>query len=176
MTDSSSWRPDHRERERSREHDRLKRVIEQSEALPSQLRTALLKRLEQGSVEVEETEEQAETGVKKAINTLKRAPSEMVNEVVHRVGQRVEELRGERVEQVKSEVRRLVERVDLQGEVLKLLSYVSIELKTTIKLEPKEDSQLGIKPVVKTHAKLRWRDQESSSEPNDSQTPDASES
>ena len=149
---------------------RVREAIKQLDSLPQSLREALLNRLDasdelssyadsprsghaQPSSGVKERKERK--GVRRAIHSLRVSPGE----VIGKVSQRVEELRAEGVEQVRSEVKRLVERVDLQSELVKLLSQLSIELKTTIKLEPKEESQLGVKPKVVTEAKLRWGDE-----------------
>ncbi len=149
---------------------RVREAIKQLDSLPQSLREALLNRLDASdeltSYADSQRGEHAQPsrgvkegkrvkGVRRAINSLRVSPGE----VIGKVSQRVEELRAEGVEQVRSEVKRLVERVDLQSELVKLLSQLSIELKTTIKLEPKAESQFGVKPKVVTEAKLRWGDE-----------------
>lgn len=169
MTDTSSKRGENSaQSEVEKDHSKVREAIEQSEALPETLRAALLQRLEEGSSEEARTGIAGSFDVKRAFSSLRRAPSE----VAHRVSQKVEELTNERVEQVRSEVKKLVERVDLQGEVIKLLSSISIELKTTVNLEPNEESPLGIKPAVKTKATLKWKDQESSNETSSEDAPE----
>lgn len=152
-------------KQQAREKERVKRLIEESQSLPETLRHALLNRLN----ESQDTSSSVNStlGVSRVLSSLKKAPAEVLDKVT----QKVEEIRDERVEQVKIEVKKLLDSIDLQKEVIKLLTQVSIDLKTTIRLVPDHESTVGIKPQVKTHAKLKWGDNVETSEATDDDEP-----
>ena len=105
--------------------------------------------------EAERSSDQAKPLLNRILNTR---PSDLIESVT----QRVDHYRTERVEQVKSEWRRLVDRVDLQREVQRLLSQLSIDVTLSIRLVPKEGATLGMSPKVETKAKLSIRPSEES--------------
>ena len=157
--DSNSQAPEH-------EHERVRTLIEESQNLPNSLRYALLKRLDEeksSSRSQNKSTLESSAAVGRMLESLKKAPSE----VIGRVSQKVEEIRIERVEQVKSEVRKFVENIDLQKELIKLLSQISIDLNTTIRLVPDDDTTMGIKPKVTTKAKINWGEEAKEHEHSD---------
>ena len=147
------------------ERERVRTLIEDSQSLPEALRHALLNRLneEQETAKPPPSSTTSSLGVSRVLSSLKKAPAE----VLDKVSQKVEEIREERVEQVKLEVKKLLESIDLQKEVVKVLSQVSIDLKTTIRLVPDPNSTVGVKPQVKTQAKLNWSEKHKSTHPVD---------
>lgn len=137
----------------SAEDERLIRVIEQSAALPEQVRSALIERILNSHKDSNLSSESSDEGQPLLSRLLNKRPSALIETVT----QRVDNYRAERVEQVRSEWRKLVDRVDLQGEVQRLLSQVSIDVTLSIRLIPKEGATLGMAPKVETSAKLNIR-------------------
>ena len=148
----------------SPEDERLIRVLEQSNALPESVRAALIERVLSASVIDGDEVSSSDQGASRPL--LKRLLSQRPSALFESVTQRVDDYRAERVDQVRAELRKLVDRVDLQGEVQRLLSQISIDVTLSIKLVPKEGAPLGMAPKVETRAKLNLRateDEESES-------------
>jgi hypothetical protein len=139
----------------SSEDERLIRLLEQSASLPEHVRELLIQRILTPTHERE-----AERSEREAKPLLNRLLSARPSHLIESVTQRVDHYRAERVEQVKNEWRRLVDRVDLQGEVQRLLSQLSIDVTLSIRLVPKEGATLGMTPKVETKAKLNIRPSE----------------
>ncbi len=136
-------------------NEKLKALLESNDRLPNSLKEALIKQLEKGEQESTASTER-EPILASVMKQIKQTPVQVIDKVSTKVNQTVETIRTDRIEQVKSEVRRWVEQVDLQAEAVKLLSQLSIELKTSIRLVPDSESKLGLKPDVSTKAQLKW--------------------
>ena len=136
----------------SSEDERLIQLLEHSASLPEHVRELLIQRIL--------TPEDERVGQRSADETqtlLNRILGARPSSLIESVTQRVDHYRTERVEQVKTELRKLVDRVDLQGEVQRLLSQLSIDVTLSIRLVPKEGATLGMTPKVETKAKLNIR-------------------
>jgi hypothetical protein len=108
----------------------------------SALERTLEKTVERGADVLHQTE-----GLRQS---LKQAPQELISQV----GQRVDRYRAEGVEVARAELRRFLDRVDLNKELQKLLSQFSVEVTTEIRFAPAEDG-VGVKPMVKTSAQVK---------------------
>ena len=100
----------------SSEDERLIQLLEHSASLPEHVRELLIQRIL--------TPEDERVGQRSADETqtlLNRILGARPSSLIESVTQRVDHYRTERVEQVKTELRKLVDRVDLQGEVQRLL-------------------------------------------------------
>jgi len=86
--------------------------------------------------------------------TRKRALPKSPSELVERVGSKVEAYRAEGLEIARAELRRFLDRIDLNQELQALLAQFSVEVKTEIRFAPSEDGS-GVKPVVKTSAQVK---------------------
>ena len=148
----------------SPEDERLIQLLERSESLPEHVRKLLIQRIL--------TSEDKHAGGRSDEETqtlLNRILGGRPSTLIESVTQRVDHYRTERVEQVKTELRRLVDRVDLQGEVQRLLSQLSIDVTLSIRLVPKEGAPLGMTPKVETRAKLNIRSTTPESNEDESQ-------
>ena len=140
--------------------EKLRILLESNKSLPINLKEALIKHLDK----TDQDTSQVNSDHSKDYNSLlsnvfsqiKQTPVQVIDKVSTRVNQTVDTIRNDKLEQVKSEVRRWVDQVDLQAEAVKLLSQLSIELKTNIRLVPDQESKLGLKPDVSTKAQLKW--------------------
>ena len=153
----------------SPEDERLIRVLEQSNALPESVRAALIERVLSASVIDRDEVSSSDQGASRPL--LKRLLSQRPSALFESVTQRVDDYRAERVDQVRAELRKLVDRVDLQGEVQRLLSQISIDVTLSIRLVPKEGATLGMTPKVETKAKLNIRPSEEPPRREDSEEP-----
>lgn len=139
------------------EEERIAQVIQEAALLPPSLKEALLKRLQEGEPlkdPVQASEEPKITqGVSRIISSIK------ATEVIGQVAKRVDTYRTNRVEQIREEVKKLSEKIDLQGELHRLLSQISIEVKMKINLVPTDETgALGIKPKIVTSAQIHFKD------------------
>ena len=140
--------------------EKLRILLESNKSLPINLKEALIKHLDK----TDQDTSQVNSDHSKDYNSLlsnvfsqiKQTPVQVIDKVSTRVNQTVDTIRNDKLEQVKSEVRRWVDQVELQAEAVKLLSQLSIELKTSIRLVPDQESKLGLKPDVSTKAQLKW--------------------
>ena len=148
----------------SPEDERLLKLLEQSASLPDHVRELLIQR-----ILTPDHEREAERSASSSKPLLNRILSARPSHIIESVTQRVDHYRTERVEQVKSEWRRLIDRVDLQGEAQRLLSQLSIDVTLSIRLVPKEGATLGMTPKVDTKAKLNIRPTEEAAEREDSE-------
>ena len=142
-------------------NEKLRALLESNEALPSTLKDALIKHLDKAGYD--STAENHSSNIvdqnslfSSVFSQIKQTPVQVIDKVSNRVNQTVETIRSDKLEQVKNEVRRWVDQVDLQAEAIKLLAQLSIELKTSIRLVPDQESKLGLKPEVNTKAQLKW--------------------
>ena len=150
----------------SPEDERLLKILEQSASLPDHVRELLIQR-----ILTPDHERAAERSAVTSKPLLNRLLSTRPSHLIESVTQRVDHYRAERVEQVKNEWRRLVDRVDLQGEAQRLLSQLSIDVTLSIRLVPKEGATLGMTPKVETKAKLNIRPSEEPPRREDSEEP-----
>lgn len=85
---------------------------------------------------------------------LRRSLQLTPGELVERVSHKVDSYKTEGVEIARAELRRFLDRIDLNQELQALLSQFSVEVKTEIRFAPSEDGS-GVKPIVKTSAQVK---------------------
>lgn len=169
----------------SPEEARLAQLLEESDAVPSALRDALLRHLKRpadlhdvsDASGAHNASDASDAGVAsdaeasrskssmsdrdrprshKLLSRLRtQRPTALLGEMRQQLNERIGSYSAEQLDQLKAELLRLIERLDLQGEAQRLLSRVAIDVTLTIKLAPEEDAPLGVKPQVKASAKLR---------------------
>ena len=140
--------------------EKLKMLLESNESLPINLKEALIKHLDKTEQNLSQSNSDSPKDhtslISNVLSQIKQTPVQVIDKVSTRVNQTVDTIRNDKLEQVKSEVRRWVDQVDLQAEAVRLLSQLSIELKTSIRLVADQESKLGLKPEVNTKAQLKW--------------------
>ena len=101
-----------------------------------------------------------EQGVNKGVEVLdqteelRRSLPINPSELVERVSHKVDSYKAEGIEIARAELRRFLDRIDLNQELQALLSQFSVEVKTEIRFAPSEDGS-GVKPIVKTSAQVK---------------------
>lgn len=121
----------------------LRRELEARSASTSEL---IRKTLEQGVHKGAEVYDQTED--------LRRSLQISKSELLEKVSHKVDSYKAEGVEIARAELRRFLDRIDLNQELQSLLSQFSVEVKTEIRFAPSEDGS-GVKPIVKTSAQVK---------------------
>ena len=129
----------------------VKRAINQGvdslseEGLRETLALDLLRRaMDKGTEVVDQTE-----------GSVRRVIQHLPSEAVDRLIGKLDDYKDEGVEMVRGELRRFLDRVDIQREIQSILSQFSVEVKTEIRFVPHDETPLGMKPEVKTQAKVK---------------------
>jgi hypothetical protein len=87
--------------------------------------------------------------------SVRRVIQHLPSEAVDRIIGKLDDYKDEGVEMVRGELRRFLDRVDIQREIQSILSQFSVEVKTEISFVPHDEATLGMKPEVKTQAKVK---------------------
>ena len=150
MSDQSSVPPS--QNDEMNEEEKVADLIRSASLLPPALREALLKRIEEGLSEDETQSVADHRSFSRLLNSVN--PSGVLGQVA----KRVEDYRSERLEQLRGGVRRVTDKIDVRGEMQRLLSQISIEVRLKIRLIPSKENQIGLKPHVESSAHLNLHD------------------
>ena len=128
----------------------VKRVISagsegwNEEKLKDTLASEIVKKaLEKSSGVVDQTE-----GLRKAIQHV---PQELIDRVLLKL----DDFKEEGTDMLRYELRRFLDKIDIQKEVQKVLTQFSIEVTTHIRFVPQSDEALGVKPKIETQTKIK---------------------
>jgi hypothetical protein len=143
-------------------HTLLKGVIETgADVLGSTLGQELKRELEARDLSTGELlRKTLEQGVSRGVEVLdqteelRRSLQVSRAELVERVSLKMDGYKAEGVELARAELRRLLDRIDLNHELQALLSQFSVVVTTEIRFAPTDDGS-GVKPVVKTSAQVK---------------------
>jgi hypothetical protein len=82
---------------------------------------------------------------------IQHAPQELIDRVLVKL----DDYKEEGSELVRNELRRFLDRIDIQKEVRNILTQFSIEITTQIRFVAHQDDGLGIKPSIETKTKVK---------------------
>ena len=131
----------------------VKRAIHQSvdqlqdETLKETLAADILRKAFEKGTEVKD---HTEGSVRRLIQSV---PSDVMDRLFHKL----DEYKEDGFELVQQEMRRFLDRVDVQKEVAQLLSQFTIEVTTQIRFVPHSEGK-GIKPKIKTKTRMSRQD------------------